>query len=90
MLRRFRKTKPFLAKDGEPIHSGKNWKKQSESGLFLTSCGRVVSINQESRATAHVGYRLVTAERATCKECNIREGKAVMDRVAHGRRLDHF
>lgn len=87
MFRRFRNTKPYLTKDGESIHSGKPWKKQSESGLFLISCGRVVSINQESKATAHVGYKIVPAKRATCKDCNIRQGKAVLDRVRHGDRL---
>jgi hypothetical protein len=84
ILRRFREVVPFLAKAGEPIHSGSIWKKGSESGLFLTSCERVVSINQESRATAHVGYRIVSAERATCSDCVLREGRAILDRVEHG------
>jgi hypothetical protein len=85
IYRMFREMRPFLAKGGEPIHSASVWKKGIESGLFLTSCERVVSINQASRATAHVGYRLVPAERATCSECNLREGKAILDRVAHER-----
>ena len=83
--RRFKGMQPFLAKGGEPIHSVTVWKKGSESGLFLTSCERVVSINQDSRATAHVGYRLVPAKRATCSECTLREGKAALDSFAHGR-----
>jgi hypothetical protein len=82
---RFRETGPFLAKDGEPIHSGKIWKKGTESGLFLTSCGRVVSTNQESRETGHVGYRIVPAKQATCSDCTLSEGKAVLDSVAHSR-----
>lgn len=82
---RFSGGNQFLTKDGEPIHSGKPWKKGSESGLFLTTCGLVVSINQESRATAHVGYKIITAKRATHRECNLREGRAVLDNFAHGR-----
>jgi len=85
IYRRFRETRPFLAKGGEPIHSAIVWKKGTESGLFLTSCERVVSINQASRATAHIGYRLVPAERATCSDCNLREGRAILDKIAHDR-----
>ncbi len=90
MFKRFRGTKLFLTKDDELIHSGKPSKKRSKSGVFLTSCGRVVSTDPESRATAHVGYKIVSAKRATCRECNKREGKAVMDRVRHGRRVDRL
>ncbi len=84
ILRRFEEIVPFLAKGGGPIHSGSIWKKGSESGLFLTACERVVSINQESRATAHAGYRIVSSERATCSDCVLREGRAILDRVEHG------
>ncbi|TFH07204.1 MAG: hypothetical protein E4H14_09010 [Candidatus Thorarchaeota archaeon] len=82
---RFREIGPFLAKDGEPIHSGKIWKKGTESGLFLTSCGFMVSINQESKETGHVGYRIVPAKQATCSDCILREGKAILDSVAHSK-----
>ncbi len=75
----------FLIKDGEPIHSGKPWYEGFESGLFLTSCGFVLSINQESRATAHVGYKIVSANRATHKECIQNEGRAILESVSHGR-----
>jgi len=83
--RRFAVIGPFLTKDGELIHSGKAWTKGTESGLFLTSCGRVVSINQTSRETAHIGYRVVTASYVTCNDCNLKEGGAIMDTVRHGR-----
>jgi len=83
--RRFLVIGPFLTKDGEPIHSGKIWMKGTESGLFLTSCGCVVSINQTSRETAHTGYRVVTASHVTCNDCSLREGGAIMDTVRHGR-----
>ncbi len=87
ILRRFEEKTLFLTREGESIHSGEIWKKGSESGLFLTSCGRVVSINQESKDTAHVGYRIVAAEHATCRDCSMNEGKAVLDGVRHGRML---
>lgn len=83
--RRFREIGPFLTKDGEPIHSGNVWKKGTEPGLFLTSCERVVSIYQDSRETAHVGYRTVIAKRATCSDCNLRKGRAILDSVPYGR-----
>ena len=83
--RRYGERIQFLIKDGEPIHSGLPWYGGFESGLFLTSCGLVVSINQESRDTAHVGYKIVSASRATHKECIQNEGRAVLENVAHGR-----
>ena len=82
---RFREKNLFLTKFGETIHSGNIWKKKSEWGLFLTSCERVVSINQESKETAHVGYRIIKANRATCSDCIRREVKAILDRVTHRR-----
>ncbi len=85
--RRFGGGIQFLIKDGEPIHSGMPWYEGSESGLFLTSCGLVVSINQESRATAHVGYKIVSAKHATHKDCVQNEGRAILDSVAHGRSI---
>ncbi|MHA2353027.1 MAG: hypothetical protein ACXAC0_08220 [Candidatus Thorarchaeota archaeon] len=85
LLKRFKESIPFLIKDGGPIHSGKPWKKEPESGLYLTSCGLVVSINLESRVTAHVGYKLIPAERATHRDCALREGRAIMDSGASGR-----
>ncbi|MFX1579515.1 MAG: hypothetical protein ACFFBJ_07680 [Promethearchaeota archaeon] len=83
ILKKHRKMIPFFAKSGGPIHSGKAWTKISEPDLFLTSCGIVLSINQESNTTSHVGYRIVTAKRATCSECIRREGRAIMEPVAH-------
>lgn len=85
LLKRFEERMPFLAKDGGPIHSGKPWKKGSESGLYLTSCGLVVSINKESEETAHVGYMIVPAKRATHRECVEKEGGAILEKHAHGR-----
>ena len=85
VIRRYSERDIFLAKDGEPIHSATPWKKGSEPGLYLTTCGLVVSINYESEATAHVGYKLVPAKRATHKECIQREGKAILDSVAHSK-----
>ena len=85
ILRRYQERLPFLSRDGEPIHSGISWKKGSERGLFLTSCGLVVSINQESRATAHVGYKIVAAKRATHRDCILKEGGEVLDRFAKRR-----
>ena len=82
---KFRELGLFLIKDGGPIHSGKPWNEGPESGLFLTSCGLVVSINEESEATAHVGYRIIQAEHATHRECVVNEGSAVLDKYAHGR-----
>lgn len=69
---------PFFTKVGKPIHSGKTWKRESESGLYATSCGLVVSTNQESRRTAHVGYRIVYANQSTCRDCIAIEGKIAM------------
>ena len=85
ILKRNEITKLYFIKDGGPIHSGTRWTKGSESGLYLTSCRLVVSINQESRATAHVGYKIVTAERATHRECIQKEGETLLDKYAHRR-----
>ena len=85
ILKTYRIAELFLVKDGGPIHSGKKWIKASESGLYVTSCGLVVSIDQESEATAHMGYKIITAKRATHRGCIKKEGKAVLDNVAHGR-----
>lgn len=80
ILRGVGKVQLFVTKGGEPIHLAEVWKKGTESGLYLTSCGRVVSINQTSEATAHFGYRIVTAQRTTCRNCSMREGGAIMDK----------
>ncbi|MGY5859746.1 MAG: hypothetical protein RTU63_10275 [Candidatus Thorarchaeota archaeon] len=85
MLRRYRERDIFLAKGGEPIHSVNPWEKGSEPGLYLTSCGVVVSTNQETNATGHVGYRIVPAKRATCSDCIRREGKLILDSVDQSR-----
>jgi hypothetical protein len=69
---------PFFTKVGKPIHSGMTWKRKSEPGLYATSCGLVVSTNQESRDTAHIGYRIVYANQATCRDCIAIEGKMSM------------
>jgi hypothetical protein len=69
---------PFFTKVGELIHSGETWKRGSELGLYATSCGLVVSTNKESRETAHVGYRIVYANQATCRDCIVVEGKIAM------------
>lgn len=79
ILRTFKEMRPYLAKAGEPIHSGRTWKKESESGLFLTSCERVVSTNLESRETVEVGYRLVSTEGPTCRDCSIRAGRVILE-----------
>jgi len=77
--RRLGVREPFLANNGGPIHSGRVWKKGTESGLYQTSCGLVVSTSHDSAATAHVGYRIVLAERTTCKDCAQREGRVILD-----------
>ncbi len=79
ILRTFKEMRPYLVKAGEPIHSGRAWKKESESGLFLTSCERVVSTNLESRETLDVGYRLVSAEGPTCRDCSMRAGRVLLE-----------
>ena len=83
--RGFRKARIFLTKGGESIHLAEVWKKGTESGLYLTSCGKVVSINQDSKGTAHVGYRIVMTNDITCSDCSITEGKQVLDSVAKRR-----
>ncbi len=83
--RGFRKARIFLTKGGESIHLAEVWKKGTELGLYLTSCGKVVSINQVSKGTAHVGYRIVTTKDTTCRDCSLREGRAILDRAAHTR-----
>ena len=85
ILRGFGKTRIFITKGGESIHLATVWKKGTESGLYLTSCGKVVSINQVSIGTAHVGYRIVTTKDTTCRDCSLREGKLVLDSVAKRR-----
>jgi len=79
VLRGFGKAGIFVTKGGEFIHSAKVWKKGTESGLYLTSCGLVVSINQASEGTAHVGYRIATARGATCRDCRSRDGRIILD-----------
>jgi hypothetical protein len=69
----------FLAKDGGPIHSCKRWTRNSEQGLYLTSCGLVVSTNQESVATAHVGYRIIPAKHATHRDCVEKNGRLILE-----------
>ncbi|MFW9802515.1 MAG: hypothetical protein ACFFFC_07680 [Candidatus Thorarchaeota archaeon] len=86
LLQRFEEPALLLAKDGEPIHTGEIWKKGIEAGLFLTSCGRVVSVNQESSNTAHVGYKVVFEGQVICRDCATREGRVVLEFHAHGRK----
>ncbi|MFW9908961.1 MAG: hypothetical protein ACFFEF_10330 [Candidatus Thorarchaeota archaeon] len=74
-----RLTQVFLTKEDEPIHSARGWSKGIERDLYLTSCGRVVSINQDSKGTAHVGYGIVAAKRANCRNCCLKEGRKIMD-----------
>jgi hypothetical protein len=69
----------LLTKAGEPIHSAKIWKKTVESGLYLTSYRLVVSINQNSKETAHVGYHIAIAKRGTCRDCFLKQGRAVIE-----------
>ena len=75
----------FLTKDGEIIHSVRPWYKGSESGLYLTSCGLVVSINQESKSTEHVGYIGVSVKQATHGECVVNEGRLILESTAKRR-----
>ncbi len=77
--RRFRDIGFFLIKDGEPMHLGEVWMRGNEKGLFVTSCGLMVSINNESEETAYVGYRIVTAKQATCVDCVKRKGREILD-----------
>ena len=83
--KRYRKVTPYFVKNGGPIHSGETWTKSSESGVFLTSCGIVLSINQESNATSHIGYKIVTVERTTCRDCALREGRDILESVRYSR-----
>jgi hypothetical protein len=78
LLMRFEEPVPLLTMDGVHFHTGEIWKKGTESGLYLTSCGLVVSINQESSATAHVGYVVVSEGQLTCRDCATSEGKIAM------------
>ncbi|MFW9925602.1 MAG: hypothetical protein ACFFDM_02425 [Candidatus Thorarchaeota archaeon] len=87
LLRRYPEERLFFTKDGEPIHSGKLWNQGSESGLYQTSCGLVLSINQESSETAHVGYKIVKSKGATHGECATKEGREVLEKHAHGRAM---
>ena len=86
LLRRYEKLVPLLTKGGDLIHSGEIWNRGSESGLYLTLCGRVVSINQESSSTAHVGYKVAFEGQVTCRDCAIIEGRVVLESQAHGRK----
>ena len=79
LLKRNEEPALLLSKGGEPIHFGEIWKKGTELGLFLTLCGRVVSINQQSSATAHTGYRIASAKGATCKDCMISMGRHIIE-----------
>ncbi|MCK5266033.1 MAG: hypothetical protein KAR03_10540 [Candidatus Thorarchaeota archaeon] len=72
----------FLAKGGGPIHSCTNWKKGNESGVYLTTCEIIVSINPDSKATGNVGYKIVPAKEATCSDCSTRKGKVLLYSVA--------
>jgi hypothetical protein len=82
----FREEHQLLTKDGETIHSGMPWYKSSESGLYLTSCGLMVSINRDSEETYHVGYSIVSAEQTTCRDCAFREGRSVLEPASYGRK----
>jgi hypothetical protein len=75
----------YLTKPDEPIHFGKPWRSESEPGLFLTSCELVVSINDASEETTHIGYRLIAAKHATCSDCIKREGRDILESVQYHR-----
>ena len=70
----------FLTRVDEPIHSVEPWKKVPEPGLFLTSCGLIVSTSSESEETAYVGFTMISAEHATCSDCIVRSGKRVLEK----------
>ena len=78
ILRGVGKVRPLVTKGGEPIHLAEVWDKGTESGLYLTSCGKMVSIKQTSETTTHVGYNLVTSQGGTCRDCSVREGGRIM------------
>ena len=86
LLQRYEEPVLLLAKGGGPIHTGEIWKKGTEAGLYLTLCGRVVSINQKSSSTAHVGYKVAFEGQVTCRDCAISEGRVVLESQAHGRK----
>ncbi|MFX0056046.1 MAG: hypothetical protein ACFFAX_03190 [Promethearchaeota archaeon] len=86
LLQRFEEPVPLLVKDGGPTHMGEIRKEGTEVGLYLTSCGRVVSINQESSSTAHVGYKVAFEGQVTCRDCATSEGRVVLESYAHGRK----
>ncbi|MHA2141687.1 MAG: hypothetical protein ACXADC_10195 [Candidatus Thorarchaeota archaeon] len=56
-----------------------------ERGLYITSCGLVVSIYQSSTETPHAGYRVIVAKMTTCDGCRKNEGKHLMVAVDNDR-----
>ena len=80
-MRRFRQRlsrKVFVIKGIGPIHSAKEWKMGKESGLFVTSCGLVVSIHQSSTETSDAGYRVIVAKMETCDNCRKKDRKQLI------------
>jgi len=77
--RRYSEGVVFLTRPDEPIHSARPWYQGTEAGLYMTSCGLVVSTNEISNATAHVEYKIVSVKNATHGDCVVKEGKDVLD-----------
>ncbi len=77
--RKYSEGSVFLTRADESIHSGRPWYQGPESGLYMTSCGLVVSTNETSNATVHVGYKIVSVKKATHGDCVTKEGKDVLD-----------
>ena len=80
---RYQEETLHVIKNGDFIHSARVWNTDVENGLLLTICGKLVSIQQHSDETAHVGYRYATAQQPTCRECCEREGRRIMDSAKH-------
>ncbi|MFW9977810.1 MAG: hypothetical protein ACFFEJ_07015 [Candidatus Thorarchaeota archaeon] len=77
--RKFPPRKLYVTSTGKQIHVARIWERTHEEELYLTSCELVVSTNQTSNRTAHVGYHLISAERPTCNKCSTKEGNRVLE-----------
>lgn len=83
--RRYSEGVVFLTRADESIHSGKPWYQGTESGLYMTSCGLVVSTSETSNATAYTGYKIVLVKNATHGDCVVKDGKDVLDGTSQRR-----
>jgi len=80
MVRRFQEEQLFLTGIDGPIHSIEHLQGNYGPSIYYTSCGLVVSTDAESSETSHVGYRIIHAEKVTCRDCAIKLGSRVMEK----------